>query len=62
MHLQEVFSTMPTEIKTAYLVNVWSCNQGTVSRRIGRLWKANLIDYRSGRGVYRVRRLGPVAA
>lgn len=53
---------MPTEIKTAYLVNVWSCNQGTVSRRIGRLWKANLIDYRSGRGVYRVRRLGPVAA
>jgi hypothetical protein len=62
MHLLEVFPTMPTKIKTAYLQNAWSCNQCTVSRRMTSLWDANLIEYRTGRGEYLVRRLGPVAA
>jgi hypothetical protein len=62
MHLQDVYPAMPVKVKTAFLQKVWNCNQSTVSRRMTSLWNHNLIEYRTGRGEYLVRRLGPVAA
>ena len=50
---------LPCTIATDHLVAHWSCSQSTVSRRLSRLWEADLIDYRTGRGGYRIRRLGP---
>jgi hypothetical protein len=50
----------PCTATVAWLREHWQCTQPTVSRRLGRLWDAELIDYRSeGRGRYRIRRLGP---
>lgn len=50
---------LPCAIATDHLALQWSCGQSTVSRRLSRLWEADLIDYRAGRGKYRIRRLGP---
>ena len=41
------------------LLRLWHCSQPTVSRRLGRLHDAGLLNYRSGGGRYRIRRLGP---
>jgi len=60
LHLQDVYPAMPAKIKTAFLQKAWHCNQCTVSRRMTSLWNHNLIEYRTGRGEYLVRRLGPV--
>jgi len=49
----------PCTISTQLLTEHWHCTQPTVIRRLGRLWQAELIDYRAGRGKYTVRRLGP---
>ena len=50
---------LPCTIATDHLALQWGCSQSTVSRRLSRLWEADLIDYRAGRGKYRIRRLGP---
>jgi hypothetical protein len=50
----------PCKANTADLQAHWSCCQPTVSRRLLRLWEADLIEYRTSRGGYRIRRLGPV--
>lgn len=49
----------PCFATTDQLVEHWSCSQGTVSRRLGRLWDAELLDYRPSRGGYRIRSIGP---
>lgn len=51
----------PCSIATEQLREHWHCSQPTVSRRLGRLWDAGLLDYRHGRGAYVIRRLGPIA-
>jgi hypothetical protein len=38
----------------------WHCSQPTVSRRLSRLWMADLLDYRPTHGGYRIRQLGPI--
>jgi len=50
----------PCLVRTADLIEHWRCSQSAVSRRLSRLWEADLLDYRSGRGEYRIRRLGPM--
>jgi len=50
----------PTVPDGTILQKAWNCNQSTVSRRMTSLWNHNLIEYRTGRGEYLVRRLGPV--
>lgn len=50
---------LPCTIATARLAALWSCSQSTVSRRLSRLWEAELIDYRNGHGSYHIRRIGP---
>ncbi len=50
----------PCFVSTADLMKHWACSQSAVSRRLGRLWDADLLDYRPGRGGYRVRHLGPI--
>lgn len=51
----------PCVIPTELLMQHWHCTQPNVSRRLGNLWHAGLIDYRAGRGRYTVRRLGPIS-
>ena len=48
----------PASIRTDVLREHWVCSQSAVSRRLAALWQAGLIDYRCGRGAYRVRHLG----
>ena len=50
----------PCFATTDQLMEHWSCSQATVSRRLGRLWDAELLDYRPSRGGYRIRSLGPI--
>jgi DNA-binding MarR family transcriptional regulator len=50
----------PGTVRTRVLREHWHCSQATVSRRLRRLWKAELLDYCPGRGAYHIRRLGPV--
>jgi DNA-binding IclR family transcriptional regulator len=50
----------PCKVKTADLMEHWSCSQSAVSRRLSRLWEADLLDYRPGGGGYRIRCLGPM--
>lgn len=50
----------PCTISTRLLIEHWHCTQPNVSRRLSRLWHAELIDYRAGRGQYIIRRLGPI--
>lgn len=49
----------PCLVRTADLIEHWRCSQSAVSRRLSRLWEAGLLDYRTTRGAYRIRRLGP---
>ncbi len=49
----------PCWLPTRVLCEHWSCSQPNVSRRLARLWNAGLLDYRPGRGRYRIRRIGP---
>ena len=49
----------PCCVRTADLMEHWSCSQSSVSRRLSRLWEADLLDYRPGGGGYRIRHLGP---
>jgi DNA-binding MarR family transcriptional regulator len=49
----------PCKEKTADLIEHWHCSQSAVSRRLSRLWEADLLDYRPGGGGYRIRHLGP---
>lgn len=59
LQLDQWLPKTPAQIRTAELRRRWHCSQATVSRRITRLWEADLIDYRAGGGWYRIRRLGP---
>ena len=59
LELEQLLPERPCRIRTAELVRLWHCSQPTVSRRITRLYDAGLLDYRPGRGWYRIRRLGP---
>ena len=59
LELEQLLPSRPCHIKTDVLRSHWLCSQSTVSRRIARLWEAGLIEYRSGGGLYRIRRLGP---
>ena len=59
LDLSELLGDLPCTIATDQLVFYWHCSQSTVSRRLSRLWEAELIDYKPGRGRYRIRRLGP---
>ncbi len=49
----------PCKVTTADLTSRWHCSQSMVSRRLKRLWEAELLDYRTSRGGYRIRSLGP---
>jgi hypothetical protein len=49
----------PCLVRTADLIEHWRCSQSAVSRRLSRLWEADLLDYRPGGGLYRIRHLGP---
>jgi DNA-binding MarR family transcriptional regulator len=60
LDLEQLLPERPCHIKTDVLRRHWHCSQPTVSRRIARLRKAGLLNYRSGGGRYRIRRLGPV--
>lgn len=40
----------PCSIRADALMEHWHCSQPAVSRRLGRLRRAGLIDYGSGRG------------
>ena len=59
LDLSLILEDLPATIATDHLAFIWHCSQSTVSRRLSRLWEAELIDYRPGRGSYRIRRLGP---
>jgi len=59
LDLERLLPERPCHIETDVLRQHWHCTQPSVSRRLGRLWEAGLIDYRSGGGLYRIRRLGP---
>jgi hypothetical protein len=59
LDLEQLLPTPPCHVETDLLRQHWHCTQPNVSRRLGRLWTAGLIDYRSGGGLYRIRRLGP---
>lgn len=60
LDLEQLLPERPCHIDTDVLRRHWLCSQATVSRRIGRLWEAGLLDYRSGGWLYRIRRLGPM--
>jgi len=60
LDLEQLLPARPCHIETDVLRRHWRCSQPTVSRRIARLWEAGLLDFRSGGGLYRIRRLGPV--
>ncbi len=60
LDLEQLLPELPATIRTDQLQTRWHCSQPNVSRRITRLWDAGLIEYRSGGGLYRIRRLGPV--
>jgi hypothetical protein len=59
LDLEQLLPERPCHIETAVLRRHWHCHQSTVSRRLGRLWEAGLLDYRAGSGLYQIRRLGP---
>lgn len=59
LDLEQLLPERPCCVETDLLRQHWHCTQPNVSRRLGRLWSAGLIDYRPGGGVYRIRRLGP---
>lgn len=59
LDLEQLLPERPCHIETEVLRRHWQCSQATVSRRMGRLWEADLIDFRAGGGLYRIRRLGP---
>jgi DNA-binding MarR family transcriptional regulator len=58
LDLEQLLPERPCHIETEVLRRHWCCSQPTVSRRITRLWEAGLLDFRSGGGLYRIRRLG----
>ena len=60
LDLEQLLPARPASIRTEHLRSHWLCSQATVSNRLRRLWEAGLLDYRSGRGEYRIRRLGPM--
>ena len=60
LDLEQLLPARPCHIETDVLRRHWCCSQSTVSRRIGRLWEAGLLDFRSGGGLYRIKRLGPI--
>ena len=62
LDLEQLLPERPCHIETDVLRRHWQCTQPTVSRRIGRLWEAGLLDFRSGGGLYRIRRLGPATS
>lgn len=49
----------PCRVRTEDLKCYWICSQSVVSRRMKRLWDADLIEYRIGGRAYMVRRIGP---
>lgn len=59
LDLEQLLPPRPCWIRTDELLRLWHCSQPTVSRRLGRLHDAGLLNYRSGGGKYRIRRLGP---
>ena len=59
LDLEQLLPARPCCVETDLLRQHWHCTQPNVSRRLGRLWTAGLIDYRSGGGRYHIRRLGP---
>lgn len=59
LDLSLILEDLPATIATDRLAAHWSCSQSTVSRRLSRLWEAELIDYRNGHGSYHIRRIGP---
>lgn len=61
LDLEQLLPKRPCHIETDVLRRRWLCSQPTVSRRITRLWEAGLLDFRSGGGLYRIRRLGPAS-
>lgn len=61
LELEQLLPARPCHIETEVLRCHWHCTQPNVSRRLSRLWEAGLIDYRSGGGLYRIRRLGPAS-
>ena len=61
LDLEQLLPERPCRIESKVLRRHWLCSQPTVSRRITRLWEAGLIEYRSGGGLHRIRRLGPAA-
>jgi DNA-binding MarR family transcriptional regulator len=58
LDLAQLLPERPCHIETEVLRRHWCCTQPSVSRRITRLWEAGLLDFRSGGGLYRIRRLG----
>jgi DNA-binding MarR family transcriptional regulator len=58
LDLEQLLPERPCHIETEVLRRHWCCTQPSVSRRITRLWEAGLLDFRSGGGLYRIRRLG----
>jgi hypothetical protein len=60
LDLEQLLPERPCHIETEVLRRHWCCSQPTVSRRIIRLWEAGLLDFRSGGGLYRIRRLGQI--
>lgn len=59
LDLERLLPPRPCHIETEVLRRHWHCTQPSVSRRLGRMWEAGLLDYRAGGGLYRIRRLGP---
>lgn len=59
LELEQLLPARPCHVETDLLRQHWHCTQPTVSRRLGRLHDAGLLNYRSGGGRYRIRRLGP---
>ena len=59
LDLEHLLPPRPCCVETELLRQHWHCTQPNVSRRLSRLWTAGLIDYRSGGGLYKIRRLGP---
>jgi hypothetical protein len=48
----------PCRVTTEELKRHWICSQSVVSRRMKRLWDADLIEYRVSGRAYLIRRLG----
>jgi DNA-binding IclR family transcriptional regulator len=42
------------QVRTTHLQELWACSQSSVSRRLGRIAAAGLLQFRAGGGRYRL--------